>query len=348
MDAFEPVRRVMNETLETGLFSAGCVDIGNEDGTVFRYMLGRTSRLPDAQDVNEKTLFDMASCTKIMTVTMITLQLVEQGVIALEDPVRRFFLDGVSAEAQKITIGSLLRHSSGLPGHHSLIGCDRDHVAEAILAIPPAYPQDTKNEYTCMGFILLGEILQKVTGKPLDQLAEERVFSVLGMGDTTFHPAGTNIAATRNKEPYAGVVHDFNARYMGRPVGNAGVFSNIGDTATFARMMLCEGAVGDARVLQRGTMRLASQAQPPFTEEDRCLGFHLFRRGKNPAGELVSWRAFGHTGWTGTSIMADPERHMYMAVLTNSTYNYMDYYPRLWRFRRVLHNAGAAAMEVNG
>lgn len=335
---FRQVEQTISRLLEEDYFPCAAVEIGDKRGSVWRIAKGRRQIAPAPLPVNEQTLFDMASVSKVFSVTMIALSLIEEGLLSPTDSLGLFW-EGLPESSARMTVHQLLTHTSGLPGGKSIVGFPRDDLARAILSLPPAYPAGTRVQYACLGFLVLGELLERLTGKRLDALARERVFTPLGMERTGYAPEGENIAATSLTPPERGVVNDYNARYLGRPVGNAGVFSDLKDCGTFCRMLLN----GGAPLLSSATLQAANQDYTPFCGEARGWGFYRFRRRENPVCEVCSPLAFGHSGWTGTSIMADPELGLYLVMLTNRTCTTRQDGAAIWRARRLIHNAAVAA-----
>lgn len=238
-----------------------------------------------------------------------------------------------------------MSHSSGIPGGKSIVGFPRDTIAEAILKSEDvlygkgSYEAETQVSYACLGFIVLGELLEKLAGKPLDVLAQERVFDPLGMKNTGYAPGHENVAATSFDEPVKGVVNDYNARYLARPVGNAGVFSTAEDCGSFARMLLR----GGEPIVSPAAIAAANQNLTPFSDMQRGLGFYRFRQKGQTVCDICSPTAFGHSGWTGTSVMADPELGFYLVLLTNRTCKESFGQNEIWRTRRYVHNAAVSA-----
>ena len=342
---FERVQQVISKAIEQGVFPGAVVEIGDIHGPLWRYAEGVRQIKPEILPVNEDTIFDMASVSKIMSVTMVALTMFEEGILSPTDTLDLFW-DGLPEKTAKITVRQLLTHSSGIPGGKSIVGFPKESIAreiltcEAFLTGPGSYEAGTQVSYACLGFIVLGELLEKLGGKPLDVLAQERVFGPLGMKNTGYAPKGDNIAATSFEEPVKGVVNDYNARYMGRPVGNAGVFSTIEDCGVFARMLLR----GGEPLVSAPTIAAANQNLTPFSNMQRGLGFYRARQLGQTVCDICSLTAFGHSGWTGTSVMADPELGFYVALLTNRTCKESFDNDSIWRIRRYVHNAAVAAL----
>lgn len=335
---FSSVERAMLEFIDSGVFPCACAEIGDAGGAVFRKALGDRQTAPHRLPANTDTLFDMASVTKIFTVTMLCLRAFERGELAPSDTLGLFY-DKLPERSARITIGSLLTHTSGIATGVSIIGEERSDIARAILNRPLGYDTGACVRYSCLGFIVLGELLERLYGEPLDALAGAGVFAPLGMTRTGYMPAGDNIAATELDDAYLGVVNDRNARYMTRPVGNAGVFSCLEDCGAFARMLLA----GGEPLVSEATLLAATENLTAFSPFARGYGFFRFKQPANPACDLCSPRAFGHTGWTGVSVMADPVLKLYVVLLTNRTHVIRPYDEKLFRARRSINNAAVAA-----
>jgi CubicO group peptidase (beta-lactamase class C family) len=193
-----------------------------------------------------------------------------------------------------------------------------------------------------MGYILLGFILEKVYGKPLDSLTQELVLTPLHMDHTGYRPSGGNIAATEVDAatgiPWQGTVHDENARFMKGVSANAGLFSDLGDVMRFAKML----ASGGAPLLSPATLRLAIKDRTPEHAVHRGLGFHVSGGPGSFMGDLFPAVSFGHTGFTGTSLAVDPETGLYAVLLTNAVHPKRGN-PAVQRFRRLFHNRVFAA-----
>ena len=260
LERFDRVKQVISRSIEQGVFPGAVAEIGDVHGPLWRYAEGMRQVKPELLPVNEDTIFDMASVSKILSATMVSLTMMEEGILSPTDELGLFW-EGLPEKSARMTVRQLLSHSSGLPGGKSIVGFPKATIAEEILKSEDvlygkgAYEAETQVSYACLGFIVLGELLEKLGGKPLDALAQERVFDPLGMKNTGYAPKGDNIAATSFIEPVKGVVNDYNARYLERPVGNAGVFSTAEDCGKFARMLLR----GGEPIVSAPTMAAANQ-----------------------------------------------------------------------------------------
>ncbi len=344
LERFDRVKQVISRAIEQGVFPSAVAEIGDVHGPIWRYAEGNRQVKPELLPVSEDTIFDMASVSKILSVTMVSLTMMEEGLLSPTDELGLFW-EGLPEKSARMTVRQLLSHSSGLPGGKSIVGFPRDTIAEAILKSDDvlygkgSYEAETQVSYACLGFIVLGELLEKLGGKPLDVLAQKRVFDPLGMKNTGYAPKGENIAATSFIEPVKGIVNDYNARYLARPVGNAGVFSTAEDCGKFARMLL----KGGEPIVSAPTLAAANQNLTPYSDMQRGLGFYRFRQKGQTVCDLCSPTAFGHSGWTGTSVMADPELGFYVVLLTNRTCKESFDADSIWRVRRYVHNAAVAA-----
>ncbi|HOE10623.1 MAG TPA: serine hydrolase domain-containing protein [bacterium] len=285
------------------------------------------------------TVFDLASLTKVIVTTTCILILKERELIDLDSPACRYWPEFGQAGKDTVTVRHLLTHTSGLasPSAYYEMAEDKDEVLRLIceqeLDAPPGY----QRVYSDIGFIVLGEIVEKVSKTRLDRFAEEKIFRPLGMNDTCFRPGRTlrsRCAATEYSERLGrlmmGEVHDENAYCLGGIAGHAGLFSTAEDLAIFCQMLLNGGGYGDVRILQTETVgeMLTSQISTEAIERGSA-----FLQGK---GQLIGWwsmgptvavtahgglpsqRAFGHTGFTGTSIWVDPEHNVIAILLTNA------------------------------
>ena len=316
---------MLQSAVSDGCFPWAVAAVGRRDRVLARAAAG---------GADFQTRFDMASVTKILAPTMLALLTIEWGSLTLYDNVSRFF--DAPADKADITILELMTHTAGFEPHFFLSG-DPDDAACAILRHPLAAARDGTPRYSCMGFILLGKILEKIYNAPLDEAAHAHVFESLGMSSTGYNPSGGNIAPTEadpvTGKVLCGVVHDENARYLGGVSGNAGVFSDIDDMILFASMLAREGN----GFISPATLRKAIRNYTPGHDVHRGLGFHLAGTPENFMGDLFPDSSFGHTGFTGPSIAVDPETGLYAILLTNRVHPTRDNDKHL-RFRRCFHN----------
>lgn len=338
MEAFGQVDQLLRQGLAQGAYPCAAVAVG----------IGPTLYLKKCYgSCTENTLFDMASVSKIIAPTMIAFRFLEDGLLRLYDTLGDFFSD-VPADKQQITILHLLTHTSGIPAHFLLSdhASDPSEAVGVILNHPLDRAPGEAPVYSCMGFILLGKILEHIGGAPLDQLAQRFVFGPLGMNHSGYHPTG-DIAPTELNPATGtllhGIVHDENARFLGGISANAGVFSDLNDMITFTKMLACGGGKDDGTpYLSPAMLRAALVNRTPHSAgEFRGLGFNLAGSPKNFLGDLMGPRAYGHTGFTGTSIAVDPDTGLWVVVLTNRVCPTREN-TILVRMRSLIHNAAAA------
>ena len=262
----------------------------------------------------DKTLFDMASVTKIVATTSLALVAMSKNLLSPSDKADKFI--SVPKDKKELTVGHLLTHTMGF-GHKNLCveGVNYDNVAEYILTIPNDTDIGSKVLYSCPGYILLGKILEKVFGERLDALLKKYVTEPLGMTDTGFLPESNKRFAPCNFRGSQGCVNDYNCEYLGGVAGNAGVFSNICDLTKFAKMLLCDGAP----IIDKDIFALAAKNHTPKLEESRAFGFLYVDEKYNQTGRLFPKGSIGHCGHTGQSLFVHRASGLYAIVLTDAT-----------------------------
>ncbi len=338
MDAFEQAHQLIRQGLEDGAYPSAALAVGIGSRLYLKQTYG---------DCRSNTLFDIASVSKIVGPTMIAFRFLEDGLLRLYDTVGDFFPDA-PADKRSITIGQLMTHTGGFAAHFYLSDFTSDpaDAAKVILEQPLVQAPGGDPIYSCMGYILLGRILEHIGGAPLDALAQKHVFDPLNMAHTTYRPTG-DIAPTETDpatgKPLRGIVHDENARFLGGISANAGIFSDLTDMITFTKMLACEGRTdnGDAYLSPAMLRTARSNHTPHSTGEFRGLGFNLAGSPRIFLGDLMSPRAYGHTGFTGTSIAVDPDTGLWVVLLTNRVCPTRDN-RQLVRMRSLIHNAAAA------
>jgi len=341
---------VVTAALARGDVTGVAVAVVRGQEIVFHRAYGLRTKEPD-EPMKLDTVFDLASLTKALATAPSILRLVEQKKLSLASPVARYLPVFGSKGKDAVTVEQLLLHTSGLRAD---IGVpDFTHGREEALRRIGALALDTDPgahfEYSDLGYIVLGALVEKVSGAPLDAFAHTSFYGPLGMRDTTFSPppALAARAAPTAKEGDAflqGLVHDPRARALGGVSGHAGLFSTVDDVARFATMLLGRGESGGARVLATSTLAaLTSPHELPDSAGTRALGWDIDTRFSGARGEL---HGYGHTGFTGTSLWIDPARKVAVVVLASGLYP--DGKGDVRRLRRevatvVARNAGALA-----
>lgn len=291
----------------------------------FHLVEGHRAIAPTSEAMTADTMFDAASLTKVIATTPCIMRLVERGEIRLDDPVRAHMPEFSGEGRDAITVQHLLTHVSGLrPGlsqQPPWSGYD-EAIRRACQEVPRATP-GTAFVYSDINFILLGELVRRVSGHRLDVYASQHIFRPLGMTNTGFCPATdlrTRIAPTERvqDEILRGVVHDPTARAMGGVAGHAGLFTTASDLARFCRMMLGHGVVEGVRVFQQETVAQMTRVRTPENlPSRRGLGWDMDSGYSRPRGELFPLGSYGHTGFTGTSIWIDPFSQTFWILLSS-------------------------------
>jgi uncharacterized protein YbbC (DUF1343 family)/CubicO group peptidase (beta-lactamase class C family) len=309
--------------------------VGRGDTIVFEKAYGRRAVVPSAEPMSLDTIFDLASLTKVVATTTAVMQLVEQGRIRLNDTVASHIPGFARHGKNGITIRHLLTHVSGLRPDVDLHPWEGYQTAIdlALEEVPTSAPGE-RFVYSDINFFLLGDIVARVSGMPLDEYTRRHVFEPLGMTDTGFNPPADKRARIAPTERCAidagypcntpdaphlrGVVHDPTARRMGGVAGHAGLFGTARDLSRFARMLLAGGSLGSARVMSPATVaKIASPATPESLSSVRGLGWDIDTSFSSNRGELFPIGSYGHTGFTGTSIWIDPYSHGYVIFLSS-------------------------------
>lgn len=326
----------------TGVFPGGVISIGNKNGVLRREFVGYRSLYPTKQEINIDTIFDIASMSKIVSTTMIVLKFLELNIFNLEDSISEFF--DVPKDKKEIKIKHLLTHTSGLNPYFDLSKTvsDFNKCLDAILNSKLEASAGESVIYSCMGYILLGFILEKVSNIKLEDLANKYVFRPLEMINTTYRlDDKSNVAYTEYDNEIGnyihGIVHDENARFLNGVSGNAGVFSTIKDLEKFTLMLLNNGYAGEKKILDCEILEYSTQNHTKGLNDCRGLGFLLSDGSElSPAGKGFSNGSYGHTGFTGTSLWIDKELGIYILMLTNRVHPTRDN-NKIINFRRVIN-----------
>ncbi len=361
LDRLEQAFELVESFVASGRIPGAVVAVGRRGVLVGPRAYGWAQLVPESRrrPMTADTLFDLASLTKPMVTAVAIMRLVEMGELSLDDTVARWLpevADGREGRrwAPRVTVWHLLTHTSGLPGHLRLY--ERYDGVDGMLSglgqTPVGHAPGTAVEYSCAGFILLGEIVRRASGHPLDSFAREYVFRPVGMQAACFNPPPEWAARCAATERYPGTsavvvgrVHDRNARAMGGVSGNAGLFATAEDVARFAWTMVCEGSADDVRVLRPESVREMRRLQTAGLGAPRGLGW-VVRDGdeQSSGGRVMSPSAFGHTGFTGTSLWIDPQSGAFFVLLTNAIHPTRDNTAHL-QLRPLFHDLAASAVR---
>jgi uncharacterized protein YbbC (DUF1343 family)/CubicO group peptidase (beta-lactamase class C family) len=329
------IRPLVEEAIATRKLPGAVVLVGRGDRVFYREAIGDRALVPAREAMTTDTIFDVASLTKVVATTTSIVMLIERGRLGLDDPVAAHIPEFGRYGKQRITIRQLMTHTSGLRPDLDLArefeGSDAA-IRTACDEVPVAAPGQ-RFIYSDINFFLLGEVVRRVSGEPLDRFAATNIFQPLGMRDTMFLPPESlrpRIAPTESCTRLGwpcrpdtgtmlrGVVHDPTARRMGGVAGHAGLFSTADDLSRFCRMLLGGGWLGGVRVLSPlGVALMTHAATASGFAQVRALGWDIDSRYASNRGDLFPIGSFGHTGWTGTSLWMDPVTGLYVIFLSN-------------------------------
>jgi CubicO group peptidase (beta-lactamase class C family) len=316
------VDRIVSRGITAGGYPGASVVIGRKGYAVFQKGFGKLGWTTSSPRVTaDRSIYDLASLTKVVGTTTAAMLLYDAGRLDLEAPVSTYLPAFSGGWKDSVTVRHLLTHRSGLPAGRDLwrIARTPDEARAAVLATNLECRPGQCYIYSDLGADILGFVIEAIAGETLDVFLHDKVFEPLGMNDTFYRPADsltyriapTEIAPPRGY-PLQGQVHDENAYALGGVAGHAGLFSTAADLSIFAQMMLNGGEYNGVRVLSDTVVSLFTRR----TAGTRALGWDT-AEGTGGAGKFLDSHAYGHTGYTGTSIWIDPERQMFVLLLTN-------------------------------
>ena len=325
--AFGVVERAVSAQAFPGCSLA--ITLGGE--LVAHKAIGRFTYDPASPEVTTASIFDLASLTKVVATTAMAMILYERGLVDLEAAVTAIVPEFAGASddhdprCREITLRMLLAHSSGLPAYEKLFlrAKTREDLLQAAFTTSLAAAPGARAEYSDIGFIILGVVLERLADESLDLFCQREIFGPLGMTHTTFNPASalkSSIPPTSDDRTFRqriiqGEVQDENASVLGGIAGHAGLFSTAEDLAIFAHAMLN----GGYPILRSSTIELFSRRESAPEGTSRALGWDT-PSAPSQSGKYFSPRSFGHLGYTGTSLWIDPDRQLSISLLTNRTW----------------------------
>lgn len=318
--------RAIQEGIDRGAYPGAVVVVGRHDTVLLARGYGHLTWSPrSAVPRPDSTLYDLASLTKVVSTVPAVMLLVDQGKVQLDHPVHEYLPDFEGAGKERVTVRMVLSHTSGLPAWRPFFRQARDAASlrQLVMAEPLRWAPGKRVEYSDLNGMLMGWIVEAVSGQPLDRFTHDRVFAPAGMSQTGYRPPR---AAWRRAAPVgiwrgtpvAGEVHDQNAARLGGISGHAGLFSTGLDLARYAQLLLRGGRTPACTALiQPETVALFTRTAAP----GRGLGFEMRDTTKaDNTGTRLSIRTFGHTGFTGTSLWIDPVQDLFVILLTNRVY----------------------------
>jgi uncharacterized protein YbbC (DUF1343 family)/CubicO group peptidase (beta-lactamase class C family) len=319
---FSPVDVLVQEQIYDQAITGAVLVVGHGGRIVHQKAFGLRATTPRPESMTVDTVFDLASLTKVVATTPSVMRMVQYGQVRLDEPVAHYIPDFGMNGKDAVTVRQLLTHYSGLRPDVDLNPPWQGRDAAFRLANEEKLqaPQGALFVYSDTNFIVLGELVQRLSGLPLDQYADVHIFQPLGMKHTRFLPPAqwrSKIAETYapdRKQILRGEVHDPRAERMGGVAGHAGVFSTAGDLALYAQALIGRKTILDGDIIEKMT----TPQQPPNATEVRGLGWDIDSSFSSNRGALLPVGSFGHTGFTGTSMWIDPYTNTYVILLTNS------------------------------
>ncbi|MEW6512154.1 MAG: glycoside hydrolase family 3 N-terminal domain-containing protein [Bacteroidota bacterium] len=349
--ALDHVGEIVEQAIADSAFPGAQVAIVRNGLLVYNRSFGAQTYDADARSVDNGTMYDLASLTKVVATTVAVMKLYDQERFSLDDPVGKFLPAFAHGGKSGITIRQLLTHRGGLPPFRQLwkLASDSAAALDSAFSSPLVARPGDSTVYSDIGMMAMGKVVETLTGMRLDEYVKREFYEPLRMSHTTFLPdpslweriAPTEVDTLWRRRLIQGTVHDENAAFLGGVSGHAGLFSTASELAVFMQMLLNRGVYGGRRYISEGTVYEFIGRRDPGQE--RWLGWDLRSPEGSSAGTLFSRSSFGHTGFTGTSLWADPERNLAVVFLTNRVYPTRAN-SRLFRVRPALHDAVIRAL----
>ena len=358
----------LTERIAAGDFPSAVYLVAEKGRALFADALGNAVVEPQRIAATLETIYDLASLTKPLITSLLCARRVEDGELTLDSSVSNYLPEFERTDKQPITIRQLLTHSSGLPAWrplYILAEGELDRTVSVIAALELEYRPGTRVIYSDLGFIVLGLLLERLTGKALVTLAQTEIFASLQLKHTFFNPEAarqTGIAACETGNAYEretcentaagdyknwrqeliwGTVHDGNAYFLGGAAGHAGLFASAPETLVLASQFVRS----QTRLLKPETCRLFRENMTPGLEEARSFGWQLAETKDSPAGLDLPRESFGHSGFTGTSCWIDPDHERIFILLTNRTHAHALPFININSVRRRFHSLAVIEMS---
>lgn len=348
-DSLLHIDMIMQKAIDDSVFPGGVVGVMRKGSLIWQQGYGYHD-YTKTRTVQHTDIYDLASVSKIMATTTAIMKLADEGKLSIDDLVYQYIPEFDTEDKREITIRHFLLHTSGLPAFRIYVDVmrSRAEIIEAVRNEPLINKPGEVYVYSDLGYILLGEIIEQVSGKRIDLYVRDEIFGPIGMRSTWFNPelAGGNIAnripPTEMDTVYGrGIVHrrvhDERAYFMDGIAGHAGLFSSVQDIARYSFMLLNGGAYAGNEYISAELIDYFIRHQSPINQ--RALGFDRKSEGFSTAGQLTGPRSFGHTGFTGTSLWIDPDAEIAIILLTNRTYPDRSYGTNISRIRAAVADA---------
>jgi beta-N-acetylhexosaminidase len=346
------VDAVITNAIKDSAFPGAVILVMKEGNIVYHNAYGNFTYDSNSTPVSKTTIFDLASVSKVLATTTAAMICYDRGLFDLEDRVVKYIPEFGQNGKGHISIKNLLLHNSGLPSWKKFYGMysTADEVYKDIYASRLEFKTASKMLYSDLGMITMAKIIEKVTGKGLEEFCRDEIFKPLEMNNTFYNPPAelrNKIAPTeldnywRNRQ-LQGEVHDETAFLLGGVAGHAGLFSTAEDVSKILQMLLQEGNYKNKQIIKKETVTQFTRKYSALSS--RGLGWDTKTPEGSSAGKLFSKFSFGHTGYTGTSVWADPERKIAVVFLTNRVYPTRNN-SKIIKVRPLLHDAVISAIE---
>ena len=354
------IERFMESAIKDSAWPGGVL-LAAKNGNIFYHKGHGFHTYESKKPVRSSDIFDLASITKVISTTSGIMKLVDKNKIDLDKPVVSYLpnFKGKKKKYKKqkseITVRDLLSHSSGLPAFKQYFKMEktREVILENIYDTEPVREKGDTTIYSDVGAIILGELIEKASGLPLDMFVDSLIFEPLGMGTTFYNPPEEKIKRVIPTEidPKGnlihGYVHDENAHSLGGVAGHAGLFSTAKDLAIFSQMMLNKGLYGWKRIFKQETVDLFTTRANLVSQSSRCLGWDS-PSGASSGGVYLSDASYGHGGYTGTTLWIDPDNEIIVILLTNAVHpNRKNKDPKYFDWRHRIHSAVYESLSIN-
>ncbi len=349
---FTNIDEVIQSAITDSAFPGAVILVSKEGKIIYEKAFGHLSYDDTSAVVTTNTIYDIASLTKVIATTTAAMICYDRNLFDIDDPVSNYIPEFAQNGKENVTIKNLLLHNSGLPSFKPFYKkySSPDEVISDIYSTPLQYQPGTKTVYSDLGIITLAKVIEKVTGKSLDDFSQEEIFKPLDMNSTYFNPPDSlkyKIAPTeyddywRNKLVW-GKVHDETAFMLNGVAGHAGLFSTASDISHLLLMLLNKGNYNSKQIIKGKTIQLFTKRYSQ--QSTRALGWDTKSNTGSSAGDLFDSTSFGHLGFTGTSVWVDPTRNLFVIFLTNRVYPTREN-KKLHKVRPALHNAIIKAIE---
>ncbi len=353
---FYSLDSIINKSITDSAFPGAVILVQKDGKIIYDKAYGYYTYDTASGKVSVNTLYDLASLTKVIATTTATMICYDRGLFNLDDKVSNYLPQFGVKGKENVTIRNLLVHDSGLrpdiPSYKAFDSVKKKEqgVMEEIFNDTLIYPTGTEMVYSDLNFILMGKIIEKVTGMILDKFCNANIFEPLGMKNTMFNPPKSlinRIAPTENDDYWRhrqirGTVHDETSQLLNGVAGHAGLFSTTGDIAKLLQMLLQKGVYKGKRYIEASTVEMFVKQQSDLSS--RALGWDIKSPEHSSSGDFFSSNSYGHTGFTGTSVWTDPVRNLFVVFLTNRVHPTRNN-SKIREVRPKVHNAVIKAIE---